>query len=833
MKRLLLLTVIAAIAVSAVALIGVRSSGGSADKASAQVAQIVLDLDPAGGWCTTIQSTGTATTGLTDKAAICLTGSAVGAANFNIDVNYTSAGTGKNSCTSKNQTGTGLDANPDFIVTTGSGWDCSSSGNLYPKCGETVGVASITCGSLTPGTPTGNWAIAEITWTADNAGTDTLSFGTTALYDTAGGEIVKCANTPENCLGATIEKSPPVPTATATALPSECDIGAVAPGIVAKVAGTPVAALTMKVGDPPTKVDLTASFQNNGRVTALAPEAVCSFARVVTAQIGTGDTYTDSRVDPTQLGVRVEPYGSLTSPYGDVCLMCNPYVHPPSSGWTTARCVQDGQGIGSYYPTPAPGGPTYPNWDYIPIPCDEAPNPSGYPVSIFDESCEDGIDQQAADPVVDPPDPSKDTCDWGGFSLSCTPPAEPDPRCVDVPLIGLVPFYRAVLAPHVGTSLVEREVKVECRARGTFPLVLAAGVGKTSTSVMPPGPYMAPSHDPNATNDTTFTIVTVTCTKGPEMVKDCNTATESIDDSCNLWLMDPNFPGKMLPEQLPAADDNGCVNAVEGKGCLAVDVWLKSADDEDDLNDSDTLKECLGAWEHQVRYDHKIIKFLNDLAPLVNCDTGAADPAGVPWLECEGRLISSVVGDPPVIVNECLTTVMSENWIIEGCVSKDGPDDLMQVGPCGDGIIEQMLIIPQYNDLVYRSAFRPTKDNGVVTNIVDDNCEITDIYAEPMADTLPGGLTPICGDLHITVRMLEGDIDLDCDVDVVDDQALAFRYGARWGMQIYDLWYDLEPKYSDDDIDIKDLQFVFGRNYSTCQAPIPDDQSIPVDPGQP
>jgi hypothetical protein len=157
----------------------------------------------------------------------------------------------------------------------------------------------------------------------------------------------------------------------------------------------------------------------------------------------------------------------------------------------------------------------------------------------------------------------------------------------------------------------------------------------------------------------------------------------------------------------------------------------------------------------------------------------------------------------------------------------------MQLGPCGDGIIEKMLILPLTNDLIYRGVFRPTKDNGVVTNIVDDNCEITDIYAEPMADTLPGGLTPICGDLHITVRMLEGDIDLDCDVDVVDDQALAFRYGASWGLQLYDQWFDLEPKFADQDIDIKDLQFVFGRNYSTCQLPIPDDQAIPVDPGQP
>jgi hypothetical protein len=205
-----------------VALVGVRSFGGSADKASAQAAQIVLDLDEGTGWCNTIETTDTVATGLTHEAAICLTGSAVAAANFNIVVNYTSAGAGTNTCSSTGQTGAGLDANPDFIVPTGSGWDCSSSGNLYPKCGETAGRAEITCGSLTPGTPSGNWAIAVIEWTASGAGGDNLSFGTTALYDTNGDPIVKCADTPDDCIGATVTKTgtAPVPTATSTATPT-------------------------------------------------------------------------------------------------------------------------------------------------------------------------------------------------------------------------------------------------------------------------------------------------------------------------------------------------------------------------------------------------------------------------------------------------------------------------------------------------------------------------------------------------------------------------------------------------------------------------------------
>ena len=95
-----------------------------------------------------------------------------------------------------------------------------------------------------------------------------------------------------------------------------------------------------------------------------------------------------------------------------------------------------------------------------------------------------------------------------------------------------------------------------------------------------------------------------------------------------------------------------------------------------------------------------------------------------------------------------------------------------------------------------------------------------------------GGLTANCTDVTLTVRMLEGDVDLDCDVDVVDDQLIAFRYGAFFGVLTYDPFFDLEPNTTptDFDIDIKDLQFVFGRNGSTCTAPVPPQEPQPAIP---
>jgi hypothetical protein len=277
----------------------------------------------------------------------------------------------------------------------------------------------------------------------------------------------------------------------------------------------------------------------------------------------------------------------------------------------------------------------------------------------------------------------------------------------------------------------------------------------------------------------------------------------------NLWLM----KGPCTP-----------ANALLGKGCLELDEWIYAIADVDDPNDADDLPEGLGAWENQIRFDHKFISL-----------TKVPDTT---WLFSNGRWGGPVVPNPtpggPDLVSACYITILSEDNILEGCVSKDDPNTAgIQTGPQGQGLIERIYIVPNINDLVYRSDFRPTKDNGILTDIVDDNCEVTDIYGEQIPGTLPGQLTTVCGDAHITIRMLECDLNLDCQVNVTDDQMEAFRYGSHLGLQLYDRWYDMEPKWSDDDIDIKDLQFCFGRNYSTCENPIPDDQATPVAPHDP
>jgi len=467
------------------------------------------------------------------------------------------------------------------------------------------------------------------------------------------------------------------------------------------------------------------------------------------------------------------------------------------------------------------------------------------------------------------------TCDWGPVNGACTDPLTigfPDPECTDIDHIVMVPYVQVpglTVLPTGGTWKIDRGLEIYCAKAGSYtvkvtgshmePAQCANAIDDDADTVVNDGCAKkgataetgdqclndddddgdgwvndgCPSagagpesqwpfgYDPNPDNDVSSVSVTVNCqSREAAMVKDCDVETEGIQTNCNLWLMDPDFPGGVEsgtypPVTLPPADANGCVVPELGKGCLAVDVWLLNAEDTDDANDSDTDAECLGAWEHQIKYEHKLVRFQNDLNPKT-IDTGGGSPdPDVSWLESTGR------------VANCTFSLLTENYMYEACITT-GTEN----GPCGNGIIEKMLIIPQTNDMIYRDGFRPTKDNGVVTDVLDENCETTDIYAEPMNGLLPGGLTPICGDIHITIRMLEGDTDLDCDVDVVDEMSVAFRYGAFWGLQLYDQWFDLEPKFTDYDIDIKDLQFVFGRDGSYCQDPIPDDQKVPVVPPQ-
>ena len=218
--------------------------------------------------------------------------------------------------------------------------------------------------------------------------------------------------------------------------------------------------------------------------------------------------------------------------------------------------------------------------------------------------------------------------------------------------------------------------------------------------------------------------------------------------------------------------------------------------------DGGELPEGLGSFEFQVKFDHKIFDISITSLP--------------DW--ANGRTI------------DCSMSIITENDIRFVCATT-GPPPLGI--PQATGQPAASIWIYPEPDLRYR--IRASKDNGVVRRLLDENCQVADVYGDIFPNTY-AGLTYDCTDIDITVRRLEGDLDLDCDVDMVDYQRMIEKFNAFFGSLRYNQAYDLEPwPYGDYDIDAKDVQFVAGRVGSTCANPIPDNQDpVPAEGvGQP
>ncbi len=223
--------------------------------------------------------------------------------------------------------------------------------------------------------------------------------------------------------------------------------------------------------------------------------------------------------------------------------------------------------------------------------------------------------------------------------------------------------------------------------------------------------------------------------------------------------------------------------------------------------------EGLGAYEFTVEYDNFVIQSVNP-CDLVFGPGGAGSARG-PVDELNTSAVNPDCAPDPGGANNgtCAMSLVLENLVHFGCATNG-----LAAGPTGDFDLASLLLIPHpdlNNDLF------PGNNNGVLTVLKDNGCELVDTLGHPVSGSINGGLTPYCRDLAVTVRILEGDLDLDCDVDLTDAQAIAARYGAFFGGLLYSKWYDLEPQFHDLDIDIKDVQKVFGRQGSSCQTPIP------------
>ncbi len=215
--------------------------------------------------------------------------------------------------------------------------------------------------------------------------------------------------------------------------------------------------------------------------------------------------------------------------------------------------------------------------------------------------------------------------------------------------------------------------------------------------------------------------------------------------------------------------------------------------DQPDPKDPSQLQQ-LGAFEFEVRYDTKLV--------CIEIQPGTA---------AAGMICT---------IDDSATTPTLEGIARIGCVTP-GKDVFPNTQTPAGRLLATLIIRPQPE--LY-SQLRANQDNGITVQLLDQGCELADLQGHPI-------ILHSCDDADVTIRFLEGDIDGDCQVGVFDTQSIAFRWGATKGALLYNTRQDLEPSgqvAGDGDIDINDLQFVYGRFGSTCISPWP--AQLPVNP---
>jgi hypothetical protein len=195
----------------------------------------------------------------------------------------------------------------------------------------------------------------------------------------------------------------------------------------------------------------------------------------------------------------------------------------------------------------------------------------------------------------------------------------------------------------------------------------------------------------------------------------------------------------------------------------------------------------LGAFEFEVRYDEKLVCITIQLGEAANgmiCTI--ADDVTQPTLKGIARL---------------------------GCVTP-GKNVYPDTHTAAGRHLATLIVQPQPE--MY-SQMRANQDNGITAQLLDQDCQLADLQGHAIR-------LLSCEDADVTIRFLEGDINADCEVGVFDTQSIAFRWGATVGSLLYTERQDLHPSgvvQGDGQIDIADLQFVYGRVGSTCDNPWP------------
>ena len=325
----------------------------------------------------------------------------------------------------------------------------------------------------------------------------------------------------------------------------------------------------------------------------------------------------------------------------------------------------------------------------------------------------------------------------------------------------------------VSATGVRATLAFSCKGAGQGTLTLVAGSGNTDIA-----------SSAGISFESADETLTVNCVPAPSPTPIPPTPTpppqpkvQKLPALQNVFLTRQG--DKIPPARCEDGDDIGDLNE-------SLNIPITSNDPKDP-----SLFQQLGGFQFEARFDDKLV-----------CVSITAGPA---WTPNAG--IGTTV--PPIV---CLTT-SAKGLIRFGCVTAGKGADLNDsVAGCGDDDdltpCEPLAIIHVRPQEELYSQLRPNQDNGIPVQILNQGCNLTDEQ---------GHVIPIfsCEDADITFRYLEGDVDgPDCVVNVFDAQNIAFRWGAAKGSLLFSSFMDLSPSgqiKGEGRIDIKDLQFVFGR----------------------
>jgi len=162
--------------------------------------------------------------------------------------------------------------------------------------------------------------------------------------------------------------------------------------------------------------------------------------------------------------------------------------------------------------------------------------------------------------------------------------------------------------------------------------------------------------------------------------------------------------------------------------------------------------------------------------------------------------------------SDCAMVILSETSIRFGCATAGAVPVIPGPGGVSDLVQGSVSRNPDFELL-------PNKGNGATRALDLRSVKIGDPLGKPQ-------LIGVVNDETVVVKALEGDNNYSCNVDVATDgQAVAGRFGIIQGQALYEAVYDLqgiviggppETWLGDGDIDILDVQFVFGRDGNVC-----------------